>query len=356
MIKHLGVAIGLFAAALTASPPAVAQSANTSAHPLFSENTSIDVVIEGPIAELIRRAPASTDPFPAHITIAGGAERYALEIAPRGVSRRTLGICQFPPLRLNFERRAMRGTVFEGQNRLKLVTRCRNGAQYEQINAREYLAYRLYNLISPHSYRVRPLRVTFRDTARGAREQVHQGFVIEDVDDVARRSRLVELDVPVDTVNSSQLDGLAATRYAVFQFMIGNLDWDMVSGRAGEDCCHNSRLLAATQTTRSGVVPAPYDFDYSGLVDAPYAVPPAQMSNLRDVRQRVYRGYCRFNEHVPAVIQEFLAQRQAISQTIATEGWLSDSSRRGAQRYIDQFFEIAEDPARVQRQIIERCR
>lgn len=352
MMKHLGAALATLATLLAASPPAAAQSANT----LFAESTNIDVVIEGPISELVRRAASSTDPYPALMTIAGGPDRYEMEIAPRGVSRRTLGICQFPPLRLNFQTSAMRGTVFQGQNRLKLVTRCRNGAQYEQINAREFLAYRLYNLITPISYRVRPVRVTFRDNARGGREQVHQGFVIEDVDDIARRARLVEIDVQPGEVTSSQLNPVAATRYALFQYMIGNLDWDMVEGRTGEECCHNSRLLAASATSRADLSPAPYDFDYSGLVDAPYAVPPAQLSSVRDVRTRVYRGYCRFNEHIPAVATEFLAQRQAIAAAISSEGWLNEASRREAQRYIDGFFDIIADPARLERQVVERCR
>src|SRR5690606_10071111 len=126
------------------------------------------------------------------------------------------------------------------------------------------VAYRLYNEITPYSFRVRPLRVTYRDSANG-REQSQFNFVIEDADDMARRNdNYVELDVMSNEVRSSQLDPDVAARVGLFQYMIGNLDWDMVAGPEGEECCHNGKLIAASATSRERVVPTPYDFDMSG--------------------------------------------------------------------------------------------
>jgi hypothetical protein len=137
--------------------------------------------------------------------------------------------------------------------------------------------------------------------------------------------------------------------------MIGNLDWDMVSGRAGEDCCHNSKLMAAAPDSRADVIPIPYDFDYSGFVNAPYAIPPEGLG-VANVRIRHYRGLCRHNEQLPAAAAHFRARRDALYAVIDGETRLRDSARREARDYIAQFFAILDDPQRFDRQIVQRCR
>lgn len=343
---------GLAALTLLTMAPASAQT------PLFSENTDIEAVIEGPINTIVRRAIRNTDPHPATFTLMGGAEPlvFNIELSARGVSRRTLGICNFPPLRLNFEGDAVRGTPMRGQNRLKLVTQCNGGAQYQQLIATEYLAYRLYNEITPMSFRVRPVNVTYRDSEGGRREERQWNYLIEHESDLARRNGdRVSLEIQAGAVRFAELDPRAASEYALFQFMIGNLDWDMVQVHGERDCCHNTRLLATSAESRERIIPVPYDFDSSGLVNAPYAVPPEQFG-LRSVRQRYYRGLCRFNAEVPAAIATFQARREAINAVIAADPRLNESRRQSTQRYIDEFYEIIADPNQVERQIINRCR
>lgn len=347
MIRLFGAALaGVCLMAMSA--PAAAQ------HPLFSENTELQVTIEGPLNTLVRRARRNTDPVAAIYTV--GEERFEIGLEPRGVTRRVSNICNFPPLRLDFDGDAVRGTSMRGQNRLKLVTRCRAGASYEQLTVLEYIAYRLYNEVTPYSFRVRPLSVTYRDTDGRREEETQFNFVIEDVDDVARRNeRLVALDVTSGQVRSAELNAAASARYGLFQLMIGNLDWDMVEGRPGEDCCHNSKLIAATQESRVDVIPVPYDFDFAGLVDAPYATPP-QGIDLPNVRVRRYRGYCRHNDAVPAAAEEFRSRRAAIFAVIDNEARLRDNTRRTARAYVEEFFEILDNPQRFQRQVIDACR
>lgn len=342
MLRSALFVFGLLAAA---SAPAAAQT------PLFGENSELEIVVEGPVQSLVRRAARNTNPIDATLSVAGHEPRWAIQLEPRGISRRTGGICNFPPLRLDFGE-GTRDTIFRGQNRIKVVTRCNSGANFEQLTVLEYLAYRLHNEITPLSYNVRPARITYRD-----RSDVTQwNFLIEDVDDLARRNnRLVALDVPSGQVRAANLNGAAATRYALFQFMIGNLDWDMVTGRANEDCCHNSRLLGVDANARENLIPAPYDFDYSGFVNAPYAIAPESVP-VRNVRQRYWRGYCRFNDEVPAAIAHFQSRREALLTLIDSETRLSEQRRTGARRYIEEFFEVIDDPAQVQRQIIGRCR
>lgn len=335
------ILLGLgFAAVATA--PAAAQTR------LFSNNSEIQLVIEAPVGTITRNARRNTDPHAGSMTLVETGDVFPIELSARGLSRRTRGWCRFPPLRLNIEGDGRRGTLFQGQNRLKIVTRCNS----DDLVALEMLAYRLYNEITPYSYRVRPAQITYRDSGR---DQTQFNFLIEDVDDVARRNNRVEIDVMAGEMRAAQLDPAAAAQYALFQFMIGNLDWDMATARPGEECCHNSRLLAASATSRNALIPAPYDFDFSGLVNAPYAGPPPQVP-INDIRTRYYRGYCMHNDQVPGAIAHFRARRDALNAVIAGEPRLSDRARRNAQRYIDGFFEVVEDPGDVERQIIRRCR
>lgn len=345
------VLAGLAALTLLTIAPASAQT------PLFSENTDLEAVIEGPINTVVRRAIRNTDPHPATFTLMGGAEPlvFNIQLSARGVSRRVNGICNFPPLRLNFEGDAVRGTPMRGQNRLKLVTQCNGGAQFQQLIATEYLAYRLYNEITPMSFRVRPVNVTYRDTG-GGREQRQWNYLIEHESDLARRNGdRVSLEITAGAVRYAELDPGAASVYSLFQFMIGNTDWDMLQVHGDRDCCHNTRLLATSAESRERIIPVPYDFDSSGLVNAPYAVPPEQFG-LRSVRQRYYRGMCRFNAEVPAAIATFQARREAVNAVIAADPRLDENRRQSTRRYIDEFYEIIADPAQVERQIISRCR
>lgn len=337
---------------------ALAGAAASAQTPLFSDASEIQAAIEAPISTIVRAARRNTDPHPGAFILTNGAElqRFEIAIEPRGVSRRTGGFCTFPPLRLDFESDAVTGTLMRRQNRLKLVTLCRPGGSYEQLVVLEYLAYRLFNEITPASYRVRPVRMTYRDTGRRMRETAQLNFLIEDTDDLARRNqRWVELDAETGQYSSSQLDPVASARYALFQLMIGNLDWDMVHGRAGEECCHNSKLIAANATAVNGIVPVPYDFDHSGFVDAPYATPP-QGVEVTNVRQRLYRGYCMHNNEVRAAAEHFRSRRSALFALLDGEARLNESRRGQARRYIEGFFAILDDPARFNREVIENCR
>lgn len=324
--------------------------------PLFAEESELNITIEGPLSSLVRNARRSTTPVPATLILNGSGEpqRFAISLSPRGITRRTGVICSFPPLRIDFGETAVRGTIFRGQGKMKVVTHCRSGSNFEQNTVLEYTAYRLFNAITPISFRVRPVRVTYRDTEGRRSEETHFAFLIEDVDDMARRNDRVALDVTSGAVASSQLDPDASARFGLFQYMIGNLDWDQVQGHE-DDCCHNSKLIAQTQEARTRVMSVPYDFDYSGLVNADYAVPPAGLP-VQNVRQRLYRGLCRHNDALPATIELFRSRRAQIMAVVTGEARLNEARRRSATQYLENFFEVLDDPARVQSQLIERCR
>ena len=353
MVRALG--FGLLGLLCTLASPAVAQSR------LFSDDSPLQIVISAPFPALVRAAPSRTDPYPATVSVTergGAAQSLPIQLRARGLTRRTGGFCQFPPLALNFDKATAQGSTFQGQNRLKLVTYCRDAADYEQRIVLELLAYRLYNLLTPMSFRVRGADVTYRNVAGGGDGVTRFGFLIENVDDAARRNQRKELETASGQVSPKQLDARAAARAALFEFMIGNLDWAFLAGPNPSECCHNSRLIAApeaTPATATGVVPLPYDFDYSGFVDAPYADPPASLKVNR-VTDRLYRGYCASNGEIPAVIEAFRARRADMMALIDSEQRLSPGVRAKTGRFMDGFFAVLDDPERVQRQIVGRCR
>ena len=339
MIRWLGLAL------LAASSAVFAQGAPK---PLFGSEAPIRFAIQGPVGSIARKAAKSVEPEAATLSLTAPAESHPIRLSARGLSRRTGGICDFPPLRVEFTQPPPATSLFAGQRRLKLVTHCKSSGGHQQHVLMEYSAYLLLNQLTPLSHRVRLATVDYVD-ANGKPIISRYGFFIEDLDDVAKRNGLSEARVG-DRIVASQLDPAHAARTALFMYMIGNLDWSMRAGPAGEGCCHNSRLLSG----RPALVPVAYDFDYSGLVDAPYAVPPEQI-RVRNVRQRQYMGYCRHNGAVLAAAAEFRAKRPSLEAVYSQVPALSEGTRRKALSYLASFFnDIASDTA-VRAKLLKDC-
>lgn len=336
----------LCAALLMAAP--VAASAQAGPTPLFASDDPIRLTVKGPLGSIARKAADSMQPHDATLTLASPAEVHPIKLSARGLSRRKSGICQFPPLRVELAQPAPATSLLAGQRRLKLVTHCRPSEGFQQHLLLEYSAYRIFNLISPLSYRARLATVDYVE-ANGRPVTTRWGFLIEDLDDLARRNALTPARVG-DRIAKEQLEPMQAGRVALFQYMISNFDWSMRAGPAGEGCCHNHRLLAGGPK----LVPVAYDFDYSGLVDAPYAVPPEGIK-VDSVRERLYRGYCIHNQGALAAAAELRARRPAIEALYGQIPGMTASSQRKALSYLGRFFnEIATDDS-VQAKILKDC-
>ena len=146
-------------------------------------------------------------------------------------------------------------------------------------------------------------------------------------------------------ISIGQLDPVASARFAVFQYMISNLDWSMTTNAPGEGCCHNSRLIGAKGTS-TALITVPYDFDYSGLVDTPYALPPENV-NVANVRVRRYRGYCRYNEQAQAIAASISARRASLLKIVDQIPELNEYSRERSASYLGAFFDQIASPSQV---------
>jgi len=322
--------IGAFALALAGS---AAAQGTTPATPLFASEAPIQISIRGPISALASKRSQGNQP--GTLTYAGAA--YPITLSPRGITRRSKDVCQFPPLRVSFAQKPPPGSLFEHQGSLKLVTHCRSSSDFQQKVLLEYSAYRLYNLLTPLSFRARLANIDYVDDS-GKPVVSRVGFFIEDIDDVARRNGMVKVHT-ADRIPATMLDPGAAARFAVFSYMIGNLDWSMRAGPAGEGCCHNARLIGPSQAATQ-LLSIPYDFDFSGLVDAPYAEVPDGLG-VSSVRQRKYRGYCTHNAQAAAVASELSRRRSEFLGLFGTVPGMDERTRSRAAGFLQGFFNDA---------------
>jgi hypothetical protein len=327
----------------TASPAAADKP-----DPLFAASEPIRLTIKGPVGKLPRK---DGETAPGSLTLQGPApETLAIELSTRGLTRRKSDICSFPPLRVEFPEKPPSTSLFKGQKNLKLVTHCQARTGFQQYVLLEYAAYRMYNLLTPVSFGARLATIDYVDDA-GRPITTRVGFFIEDVDDVAKRNDQQRLRTE-EILADNQLNPHDAARFVLFQYMIGNLDWAMTAGPPGENCCHNSRLIGA-EGAKANLTPTPYDFDFSGLVDAPYATPPEGF-RLNNVRIRKFRGYCLHNEQVSAVAAEFIAHKAAILGVLDQTPQLDASRRKKAGAYLDSFFDQIGNPQRLAK-LLEGC-
>lgn len=319
--------------------------------PLFATHDVLQVHIDAPIDTIMRMRDDEEyrDGILQYTDDAGATHTLDVKIRARGKYRRRDDVCQFAPLRLNFKKDQLDGTVFAGQNKLKLVTHCRSRSSYEQYVLKEYLAYRIFQALTDNSFSVRLLRVQWVDSDSPREDPLRYAFVIEDDDRLAER-----LGMRVAEVRRAGLDELLpspSSMIAVFQLLIGNTDYSLRAGPADESCCHNAVLF---EQAPGRYLPIPYDFDFSGFVDAPYAEPNPKLP-IRSVRTRLYRGYCEMNAEIPATLQHFRDRETDIRALLENQEGLEPRTRDRANRFVDKFYDIINNPSRVDRSLTRKC-
>ena len=321
--------------------------------PLFASDSVLEVRIEAPLTTLmdVRPDEAYLDGIFSYLEADDVEKRLSLKLRTRGNYRRDPSHCDFAPIRLNFRTGELSGSIFEGQDKLKLVTHCRTaeGQDFEQLVAREYLAYRIFNEITNISYAVRMLRITYVDTETG--DEIRRlGFVIEDDEAVAIRNGLQI--VKTRRIEPEDLDRKHQNLVHLFEYMIANTEYSLVNPEPGKDCCHNMDVLSATGAPP--YIPMPFDFDFAGLVSAPYAQPNPRYP-IRVVGQRFYKGTCANNELLQETIDTFLARRDEVRRLLRKSSFVSAKSRRSVKRLVDSFYKMISDPSAVTEHLAGKC-
>lgn len=324
-----------------------ARRAEAEARPLFQSADPLEVTLTANFSALNKdRKPESTTRYPGVITVTGtdGAPRdIPVKLSARGHFRRMARNCGVVPLRVEFPKDAVAGTVFDGQTTLKLGTGCEGSKEYEQVTLREYLSYPMFNLVTPLSFRARLARATYADETSKKKSAVRYALFIEHENDVARRNqgRVVELS----RIVFKDLESETLTRMMLFEYMIGNTDMSIWA-------LHNVRFVQKPDRTLLAV---PYDFDLSGFVHAPYAIPDRRLG-LRSVVDRLYRGPCRTTDEFDAAAAPFRAKRTDMLALVDSMRDLESAARRELKDYLDGFFRTIDRPASIKKQFVDGCK
>jgi hypothetical protein len=325
---------------------------DTAAQPLFASQETLVVRIEAPFRKLMRER-SETGELEGTLSYAdpSGIERgLDVKLRTRGIFRRQKDTCEFAPIRVNFRKSQVEDTVFAGQDKLKLVTHCENGSDtYEQYVLKEYLAYRIFNVLTDDSFRARLMHVTYVDSDRDGESQTRYAFFIEDNDRLAERIGAGKVEVR--QASYALLEEKQAALVTVFEYLIGNTDFSMIGPDKGKDCCHNIELFSR----EPGIyIAIPYDFDFSGIVDARYAEPHPSL-DIRSVVRRQYRGVCSHNDVMEETVAQFRSRQGAISQLPSTIDGMDDRVRGKAENYIGEFYEDIADAEAVEDNLVREC-
>jgi len=268
-----------------------------------------------------------------------------VRVKARGNHRRDN--CSMPPFWLNIRYAGIRAEQLRSVRRMKVVTSCKKAPVYGDYVLREYLVYKMYNLITPYSFRVRLVKLKCVDTGRDGKETACWSFLIEPDDMMAERlhaSVTKSNELAMRTVNQKVMD-----RLAMFQYMIGNGDYS-VTGR------HNLKILAMESSGPVGFVPVPYDFDFTGMVNTVYAKPREDL-HIGSVRERYYLGPCRSDEELyREAITEMESYRTEMEEMIWAFEYLDEESKLDMIGYIESFFNTAENERFIEREVASTCR
>jgi hypothetical protein len=281
----------------------------------------------------------------ATITIAdsaGADVEVPLKVKTRGIWR--LKNCDFPPIRLDFQKSSLKHSLFSKLDKPKLVTHCKDNDEYEQYLLQEMQLYRVDNLLTRYSHRVRLAHVMYADSASGKIVATRYAFIEEEPTALAHRVGGMAMEG--QGAGPSDLEPTQAAIFFVFQYMIGNTDWSV----AGQ---HNVELITADT---GAYVPIAYDFDFTGAVNTRYAVTDSRLP-IRRVRDRLYRGYCLPPTVYGPTFDLFRAKKDSIYALYHDQigGRLEAEKVKQTLEYFDEFYKTIGDEREAKKQIIERC-
>ncbi len=321
--------------------------AGQQASPLLFSEQPLAVTLVADFDQLLMRRNWSTERwFDGRIELQdqNGVQRsLAVRLKARGGFRTRDRTCYFPQLFVDVSDADTEGTVFAGRRILPLVTHCRGASSYSGYIYREYLAYRIYNLLTEKSLRVQAALVTYiNEEKKSAVIAKRYAFFVEHFDDLAARLQASRVEPEVFLPVSA--DGFEMGVMDLFQFMVGNTDWSAAFR-------HNILLL---QQEGRPVFAVPYDFDFSGLVNAKYATP-AKMFRTSSVRTRIYRGHCRDDFDEQIVADYFQNRRPEIFALIKSIDWIPPSVQQDSASYIESFYAVLDSPVKFQKQVIQQC-
>ena len=268
----------------------------------------------------------------------------AVRIKPRGEFRRKY--CSFPPLKLNIKKTEFDNDYLKKQTTFKFVTHCEHSNVYESNLLKEFLVYKLFNQLTDMSFRVRLVQMEYIDTGKKKKKVFKKyGFLIEHINSVAERNNAFVMKN--EKLGQSVMEKNHMALVALFEYMIGNIDWSITG-------LHNMKILKINDHNLPEPIPVPYDFDYSGIIDAEYAIPSAKL-RIGSVTERLYGGICLPEETIIEAKKVFIENRDAFIKIIEDFEYLDKKGKQKMINYLESFYPIVENEKAFQREIIDAC-
>jgi len=315
---------------------------------LFESGDILNLTLEYNVKEFAKDRGDSRSYHPAklsYVDSTGSTVSLDVRIKTRGKLRRQFLKCQVPPYKMKFNKTQTKGTIFEKQKTIKLVTHCKKIPKYFQNYClQEYLVYKMYNLLTEKSFRVRLAEITYVDAEKKDKSFINHAFFIESYKKMAKRNQ--GKTTKVESIKLHEADFATSALVSVFQYMIGNTDWSIRSG-------HNIEWITIGDSKK--YYPIPFDFDLSGLIDADYARPAPELA-IKSVRERLYRGFCKSMGQFNRTFVIFHRHKEGIYSLFRDFPLLPDKLKTRTLKYLDQFYKIILSPKLVKRYFIDNYR
>lgn len=254
---------------------------------------------------------------------------WNIKVSLRGKHRRR--ICEFPPLKLKFKKSDLQENSLMPYNKLKLVTHCSEKAESRELLLKEYLAYRIFNILTPQSFRVQLVRIKWIDSSNNYDLGEKWAFLIEDEDEVM--NRLGSESYEEHGAFHEHMDSENAALFYMFQYLIGNHDWKLSNGQ---------NLYLTRHASSEKLIGIPYDFDASVMVGAYYTRIPWKLGGPN---KRLYFGTSSDTENKVA-IELFKLKKKEILSEIKKFDLLNRASRLKISKYIRSFYSHIGGPLR----------
>ena len=307
---------------------------------LFENDDLLEVSLQFDVSKFLKKAARdqSVDGIMTlHLSDTDSLERK-VKVKYRGQSR--YEGCKYPPARI-----ILRKPLYEGPDsgrikKIKLVNQCQPGTTFGDYVIREYIVYKLYNVVTDTSFRARLVRLSYIDTEKKRRPIIQYGILLEPEGLVESRLNLIE--VKTKAVSMRHMLPTMIDRIAIFNYMVSNWDWS-VPGQ------HNISVFSSPIFEFAGQgVPIPFDFDLAGVVNADYAIPLPE-TGLKNNRDRTFLGICRSREVFQGELLNFMAKKDEFYSVIDNSPYLSKAAKRDITYFLDQFFDQLEKPRSFER-------
>ena len=310
---------------------------------LFETDEVLPIKLKGALRGLLNDRTSVPKNFPLLLSVIkedNGQLDIPVQIRTRGHFRRTMGGCTYPPLLIQFPKEGPHlSSVFIQQKKLKLVMPC-SGDNYV---VREWLVYKLYNLVSPLSFRARLVQVTMEDEKTKKTSGPFYGLLLEEEKQMAKRNKMTAVE---KKLTPQQVQTNPFLTMAVFQYLIGNTDWSI-------QYLQNIKLLV--EDSLAVPIAVPYDFDHAGIVNAPYALP-AEALQMRSTQERRYRGYCMPDlKPFEPVIALYNSLKNEIYSLFSNCTLLDEKYKKSTARFLDEFYATINNPKAWQKDFAYPC-